>query len=239
MADDERDFRLSEEFFTTMRRASLTRALPTSLLAGAAGLLIASGQAEMSRGVILVASSILTAVICGSSWRSYRQQVDRFRRLRISLSAAGVGRSQPGLAEIFIPAGQIRRVVAVPGKSLTIYGPTPQLVVAIPETIEGFDRIREAVEGWCPAEVSARSSLASRMQSIAVLAMLIAFVIVFKSDNAAFVTAIGLPLIAFLGWSALVVRASPHVDARMKSGILIVILPILGIALRILSMWQR
>lgn len=233
MNDEKKEFRLGEEFFLHFRRATLVRTLPLILLAGAGGLVVARGDSDMPPGIAV-------AVICFlllTAWRHYRQQAERFRGFRVLLSASGLQRNQPGLTEVFIPASQISRVAALPGKSLTVYGPTPQQVIVIPATTEGYQQIREVVDAWCPPEVSAQARLSSQLPAIAGVATIVALVTVFRSENAVIVMPVGLALIVFLGWAISSVRRSPHLDAGLKRSLWLVLVPIAAIAARIWSVW--
>ena len=237
MNDQQQEFRLGEAFFQNFRRVTLTRTLPLMLLAGAAGFFMTRTGSDLPAGFGMATGGAILLMIAYSMRRSYRQQTERLRGFRVLLSAEGLRRNQPGLAEVFLHADQICRVVEYPGRSLTVHGPTPAQLIAIPATIEGFQQIRQILETWCPVEIGTSWSLAGQAPALSGVATLAALVTVYRSENAAIVTALGVALIGVLAWAFLSLRSNPNLDAKTKRSVWFVLLPMFAVAARVWSLW--
>ena len=235
---DEREFRLSEPFFPYFRRIALGRFLPFLVIAIVAAVLITSSRAEMDPAMMLVFGGFMAVVIGFGGWRGLKQQEANLRQFRIRLDEGSIRRTQPGLPEIAIPKEQIRRIVRVPGKNLTVFGAGRQEIIGIPEFLEGFAVVENVLEGWHSFEVR-KPGLSVWLSLLTLIGTLAAFVTLYVSNSKVIVTACGGALLALMIYSAIALRGSLHVDKRAQRFVWFLPVIILAIAVRIWIVWTQ
>lgn len=238
MRDHEQEFKLGEAAFVQMRRAAMFRVLPIMTLAAGAGGFVGRQRTEVSTGLMVMVSALLLAILGVSMWRGFRLQVRRLQSYRIAISPVGISCTQDGVQDVIIPAAAITRVTELSGKRLTVYGQTSRQVIAIPASVDGFDDVRQALASWHHIEPVEESALSRAGSTIAGVATIAAFVLVFASDSPALVTSVGIAFIAALSWGVVATVRSPHVDSRFKRRMWVLILPAASVVARIWSMWQ-
>lgn len=232
------EFKLGEPFFPYFRRVALGRFLPFLVIAIVAAVLITASREEMDPSMMLVFGGIMAMVIGIGGWRGLKQQEANLRELRIRLDEGSIRRTQPGLPELTIPKEQIRRIVRVPGKGLTVFGTGRQQILGIPEFLEGFAVVENVLEGWHAFEVR-KPGLSTWLGLLALIGTLAAFVALYVSTSKTVVTACGGGLLALMIYSAIALRGSPHVDKRTQRFVWFLPVIILVIAVRIWMVWAQ
>lgn len=137
--NDERVFSLGPKFFVDLRRKLWSFMLPLVLVILAVALLVHPPGLRVEGNVRLMAACILTPALLFGAWRGYKQQVASFEGYRLLIGGDRLRRVQSGLPDLEIARGDVVRIVEVPGKGLTVFGPGRLSFISVPASLEGFE----------------------------------------------------------------------------------------------------
>jgi hypothetical protein len=235
---DEREFRLGESFFPYFRQMALTRILPVLVIAILVAVFVSSRRSEMDPVLMLVMGVFMALIVGFGGWKGLQRQEESFRGFRIHLDEGSIRRSQPGLPEIAIARESITRIVRVPGKGMTVFGPGRQEIIGIPEALEGFAVVENTLEGWRPFEAG-KTGMASWLLLLTGLGTLAAFAVLVLSTDKILVTACGGALLVLMLYSAITVPGSPHLDRRTKRAFWFTPVLIVVIVVQIWRVWAQ
>jgi hypothetical protein len=237
MNESERVFDLGPSFFENLRRVTWLRAVPVIFVALGAALFFGPPGITMDPGLRAAVACVLFPAGLFGAWRGYRRQVASFQGFRLVVEPGAVRRIQPGLPDMEIARGEVRRIVEAPGKGLTVLGPGHQQFITVPHGLNGFDEARALLAAWSTPEIRT-SALAQWYPALAGLLTVTALALVVGSSDRTVVTGCGVALIAALLYSMLAVRNSPHVDPRARKMMWLMPVIVVLVALRIWAVWQ-
>ena len=237
MNDDERSFSLGEKFFAHLRRGMLSFALPLVVLALAVVLLLHPPGVQVETRFILIFACVMIPLVLFAAWRGYKKLVASFEGFRLFVSHDRLRRVQPGYPDIEIARGEVTRIVEVPGKGLTVFGPGRQQYIGIHAALDGFEEVRALLVTWRTPE-QRRSILPMVALILGALLTLVGCVVIIGSDDKLLVTVFGLAQIGLFLYCIVVMRKSPHLDARTRKSVWFFPFIILVVALRIWVVWH-
>jgi len=237
MNDDERVFSMGEKFFADLRRVLLSRTLPLIVLILLIAVLVHPPGVQVDSAVILFSACIMVPLGFFGVRRGYKQLVATYRGFRLFVSHDRLRRVQPGLPDLEIARDEVTRIVDVPGKGLTVFGTGYQKFIGIPAGLDGFEEARALLVTWMTPE-ERRGGLVSWYPILLGLLTVVGLAVVIGSENRLLVTTLGLGLIGLLLYCIVVLRKSPHIDARTRRGVWFFPLIILALVLRIWTVWH-
>jgi hypothetical protein len=231
-------YRLSPAYYAALRERLLLTAVPIILAAGVvgylAGLLQGGGAASVNTAIIFASLTIVFFIF--TIPRSYRQQREMAESYQIILDGNTITRKQEGAQEISIPRSGIARITETPDKGLGIIGINTRLRFGIPATLEGYAELRKVLAGWHTIQpVKPRGMY---WQAVAVpflaLALVGLFAVTIISNDKTLVSATGGLAVAISLASALVIYKNPQVDAKTKSRLWLISIPLLALAAKVI-----
>lgn len=239
MSDTCREFRLGEDFFRRLRRRYLVWSVPVMAMLIAVTVLpdILDGTTQMPASM-LVAPAVLFAIAVVGTARGYRRLAERYRDLRIVLYPLALKHSLPGQEDVYITADEVSRIVSSPGNGCGVEGMAGQPAIWIPATIAGYDELMQTLARWRPPEIKTAFWRRARWQQLLSMVLLAAMVFVFVVNDRMLVTAVGVPLAAYLAWAVFALRRSPYVNAKQKRGAGTLLIAIALLTLKMVMLWR-
>jgi hypothetical protein len=232
------EHKLLDSAIQRFRKALLLRILPIILIAVAIGIYVGLGP-EGDPGLAVVSTVVIGAAVGFGAWRGFNRQLDSLRTLEIVVTDEWIARRQQGFTPLQIDFSDIRRILHVRGKGLTVFGQGMQSFITMPEEIEDFESIRSRLEAVHPLEVRARPSLLARLAPLLLILILFAFGVVALSDDKLLVLGLGIPLVVILGSSILMTRRSPQIDERSRKLMWIGLFPLIALIVKMVAVAMK
>ena len=232
------EHKLLDSAIQRFRKSLLLRVIPLTLMAIVVGLYFGLGP-QGDPGLAVVATVVIGAAVGFGAWRGFNRQLASLRTLEIVVTDEWIARRQQGFTPLQIDFSDIRRIVHVRGKGLTVFGQGMQSFITMPEEIEGFESIRSRLEAAHPLEVRARPSWVARLAPLLLILLLAAFGAVALSDDKLVVLGLGIPLVAILGASILMTLRSPHIDERSRKAMWIGLFPLIALIVKMVAVAMR
>jgi hypothetical protein len=210
-----REFKLSDGFFTLLRRGLLIRSVPLIALALGTGLYLGGRQGATPALLVVIVPTML-GLMAFAMWRAVGRHEASLRTFRILLGDDVIRRTQAGYPDIEIARKDVLKIRDIPGHGLILQGPERYQSIAIPEMLEGIEECRAALAGWRASETAEPTFWSRNASTLTGVAMIGGLLVVNLSWDARVVVPVGLALSIVLVWSAWVMRRSPNVDARTR-----------------------
>jgi len=142
-------------------------------------------------------------------------------------------RRQCDLPDLRIDFSEVQTVQSVPGRYLRISGTPRSQIITVPEAIEGYEEILQAVGGLCAVEVQ-RLEFWQKNRLLMGIG-LVGFPVMLWAESARIVIPLSLFLIALIAWMLIWAKRSPNLRTRTKWLMLVIYVPIMiACALKIL-----
>jgi len=157
--------------------------------------------------------------------------------LSISLTDDTISMAVPGLLASAVRRDEVTRIEERPGQGLAVHG-RDKRVVGVPSMIGGYDEIRAALAQWRPIEPAVPSRGAWK-RTLIVFGVIAGWSATYLLDDPRLVIPIGsLVVIGLLGSLVLIWR-SKMLEVRYKLLMLMVLMPVLAIAVRVIEVARR
>lgn len=220
------------------RKALLLRVLPLMLIAMVFALYVGIGS-EGDPGLAVVSTVLIGGAVGFGAWRGFRRQLDSLRTLEIVVTDEWIARRQKGFNPLQIDFSDIRRILYVRGRGLTVFGPGVQAFITMPEEVEDFESIRSRLEAVHPLEVRDKVSPWARLAPMILLLFVAGFAVVALSEDKRVVLGLGIPLVVTLGAGMVMALRSPQLDERTRKGLWIGFLPLIAMAVKIVAVAMK
>jgi hypothetical protein len=229
-------YRLAPAYYAALKRRLIFTAVPIICAAGAVGYLagLLQGGATLAHVGIFMGLTFIFFVF--TIPRSYRQQRDLAQSYQVTLNGDTLTRTQDGAQEINVTRSGVARITETPGKGLGIIAINSKLRFGIPATLEGYDELRKTLATWHSIQAVKPKGMYWQAVAVPLLALVLIclFAVAIVSNDKVLVTATGGIAIAMSVASALVILKSPQVDAKTKSKLWLVSIPLLALAAKII-----
>lgn len=232
------EHKLLDSAIQRYRKALLLRVLPLMLIGIVFALYVGIGP-EGDPAVAVVSTVLVGCAVGFGAWRGFRRQLDSLQTLEIVVTDEWIARRQKGFTPLQIDFSDIRRILYVRGKGLTVFGQGMQSFITMPEEIEDFDSIRGRLEAVHPLEVRDKISLGVRLAPLIILLFVAGFAVVALSEDKLLVLGLGIPLVVTLGAGMVMALRSPQLDQRTRKGLWIGFLPLIAMAVKIVAVAMK
>jgi hypothetical protein len=228
-------YRLSPAYYTALKRRLLLTAIPIISAAGAVGFI-----AGLLQGGTTLVNAALFAALTGVFFiftipRSYIQQRNLAETYKLTVDGDTITRTQNGAQDISITRSGIARITETPDKGLGIIAINSKLRFGIPVTLEGYAELRKTLASWHQIQAVKPRGMHWQAAIVPLVAMALIglFAVAIISSDKTLVTATGgLALIVSVA-SALILVNNPQVDAKTKSKLWLISIPLLALAAKV------
>jgi hypothetical protein len=223
-------YQLSPAYYAKLKQRLFLTAVPIVVAAGVVGFLAGSFQGASFgyASVFIVMTGIFFVFTIP---RNYRQQSEIGHSYKITIEEGAITRTQSAAQEITVTRAGVARITEQPGKGLGVYAINGKQRFGIPATLEGYDELRATLASWHRIDTVVPTGF--HWQALAVpataLAIIGLFVIVILSNDKLVVTLAGMTALVVSVASAVVLWRNPQVDAKTKSRLWLISIPLLGL----------
>ena len=232
------EHKLLDSAIQRYRKAMQLRVLPMILIAMALALYVSLGP-EGDPGLVVVSAVLIGGAVGFGAWRGFRRQLDSLRTLEIVVTDEWIARRQKGFTPLQIDFSDIRRILYVRGRGLTVFGPGMQTFITMPEEIEGFESIRGRLEAAHPLEVRDKVSPWARLAPLILILFVAGLAMVALSEDKLVVLGLGIPLVVTLGTGMVMALRSPQLDERTRKGLWIGFVPLIALIMKIVAVAMK
>jgi hypothetical protein len=229
-------YRLSPAYYAALKRRLLLTAIPIISAAGAVGFL-----AGLLQGGTTLINAALFAALTGVFFvftipRSYRQQRDLAESYKLTVDGDTITRTQTGAREISVTRSGIARITETPDKGLGIIAINSKLRFGIPATLEGYAELRKTLDSWHQIQTVKPSGMhwQAALVPLLALALIGLFAVAIISNDKVLVSATGSLALVVSVASVFVLVNNPQVDAKTKSKLWLVSIPLLALVAKII-----
>jgi len=230
------EYKLTEEFFRGYNFRVLRITVPLMLVAVTGGWYVAGGLADPF--VVVTFAVILGIILPLSMRRTLKHQQASFRSFRIKLDDESIVREQDGLLRLGIKFREIVSIHEIPGNGLVIKGTNQQQTLALPATLDRFEKLRAHLSAITPI-VHQRPKSRLPMLITSSLGTVLFMVAFYRSESFPVVMVSGSILIVVLTACGIQIYRSVHIDRRVKRSVWSLILVVLSVAGKMWFMLQR
>ena len=195
-------------------------------------------QPEADRNTALVSLLFVLPIMCLAGgfglWRGYSRRRAVLQGFQVILERDEITRVMPGLADLTLFRDEITDLTETPLAGLTIRTADPRRWMAVPAALVDYEELRGVLAGWKTIRVLPRSRRIGLAVRIALLTAIAgALLATFFSMNPYVVVPCGIFLLVFCLWGLWSIQRSAMIDARTKLVSWVVLLPVLGVVLRL------
>ena len=180
------------------------------------------------------ALAYLLGVVLVGTWLSTRSTRRLWQTYRLEVHPDGLRRTQYRQPEISIARGEIRDIEEMPGRGLTVRTAEEDKFIYIPVQLQDYEPLREELSAWGPlTRLSVAAGWRRQWLGIAIAAVMVAWMIsTLASTTPAFVIPSAFAQSVFLLWGFIAALRSRYLDRRTRLWMWVVLLPVLGLALK-------
>jgi hypothetical protein len=153
------------------------------------------------------------------------------------LKPDSVAREQAGMPGLEIKNSEIARVLERPDTGLVVETNDKKCQLVVPASLERYAEVRAQLEAWHTIEnvTNERAAINVGVLLLAVLLPLAGLIIIGTSTNSFVVIAVGVVLVATFLLGLVTIQRSLNIDKRTKLSLWLILLPILGITVRVID----
>jgi uncharacterized membrane protein len=237
-----REYKLSQEFFTQMKKRILIFAVPFMILAAVVGLWISGSwiaregdKSYLTSPVFFTVVVLIIIVLIFSIRRSLRQQQQLWSSYRLITDENSIKRTQGGIPDITITNNEITKITEVSELGLTVYTSIASRRLGIPKTLENYSEFRleltkRHVIDSAPRVYTKWLPVLSASMGLLTLA---ALAITFLATNRYVIATTGILLTVVLLLSLVSIQRNINTTKQVKRSSWFVLLPLLGIVARV------
>ena len=136
---------------------------------------------------------------------------------QLLVGSDSIVRKQVRIPDIEIHRDQVTKLQEKPGTGLFIRTKDKQLSIYVPDTIEGYDELRDLLSQWSdPARTSSASNFDTILPILAIVSFGAGFAIMMLSNNLALVITAGIFVIVYTLLVSIYYRQRKDIDPRVK-----------------------
>lgn len=232
-------YKLSSEGFESVERKARNQTIIIFLILIAVMLFIVAP--ELSREPLSLASVPISFILIAAAAyagirKSSKGLQNRWSSYELSLIDDVVIRRQAQTPDIEIRRNQVVSLQETSSGDIIIKTDDRRKFIVVPASLNGREEVREHLAKWQKIELLTERPILKILPIVTALGTIGAFATTVASQNIRVVLPVGFLLIAVLLWSLIEIQRSPHVEARIKRSAWLVLLPLLGVAVKIISL---
>lgn len=226
-------FKIRKDGFKEIRKASLIKAIPMSLLATFGGLAIShfnTNGEQSDVNIFPIVIPIILGAMAFGLYRAINNQKKIYDSYRLTLDINGITREQHNTPTITISKTDLNEIVKNSNGSFTIKGNSDVNVIGVPSQIDDYEKLEKLLSEI--GQISSKTSEPLFQKYTGLLSILIIGLMaaVFISKDKIIVGVFGSILLVSLGYSFFEVRRSKNIDSKTKRGVWWLILVAASIA---------
>lgn len=207
------------EDFKLFRKQVLSRSIPITVSAIAAGLVISYySQGEKTEGweAVLIYMGIIAAVVTYGIFKSVQRQQEMFNSYELTVASDHFLRKQAGLADNKIFFADVDTIKEGKNGYLGINGPGIGNQIFISPYVENYDELKSILQSLKPIAMQNNKSLLQKYPYVPLAAVLALMGALYISQNKIVVAVSSVLLTTLLLWSFYKIRTSTLIDSRIK-----------------------
>ncbi|MGC4039978.1 MAG: hypothetical protein QM710_04075 [Flavobacterium sp.] len=226
------EFKISEDRYKEITKATLIKAVPIMVLAMSAGITISYVNTKDQQNEINIFPYMIPFMILLMAFTMYRavkRQMELLKSYRLIIENNTITREQYNTPTITIPIEKLNGIVKNPNGSFTIKGSSSFDVIVVPQQIVGYDELEKSLAEMKTISAIDTLSVLEKFRGLIVTATLGMMVAVYISHNKIVIGLCGTILLIALSYSFLQLQKNKNVDAKTKVGLLFILIVIASV----------
>jgi hypothetical protein len=218
--DDPREYRLLPDRLPLANRLAIRRylapqfAILTAVVIISFFLAVHNAETGGVVGFSVILALFLTYIFFWGPRRILRRQAKCWETYVLTIGADYLIRQQAGTPEIRLPFSDVKRIEHLPGRYLRVVGRERYQVIGIPESIENFEEVLQAVSRIAPPRNLTRDR--SLKNAVLLAGGFLAYMVMLWTDSPRVVLPLALAVSAVLIWLFVYIQKSPNVTRGSK-----------------------
>lgn len=219
-------FKIRKDGFKEIKKATLIKTIPLSILAGIGGLIISYFNTNMHKtdvNVFLFIIPILIGLSIFGHFRVIRKQKEILDSYIITIDNNGITREQHNTPTITISNVDVIKIIKNSNGSFTIKGNSNIDVIGIPSQIDDYDKLEKLLSEIKQISTKSREAFLQKISGIFSILTIGLMVAIYISKNKIIVGISGTILLVVLGYSFFELQRSKNIDRKTKNALWVLI----------------
>lgn len=228
------NYRFSDEAIRQLVRKRIIRvAITYAFMFVIVVLVLVSRGLEPPLAVLAFLALIFAAMIVAGIFKIRKQAAS----ISLTLTDDAISMSLPGLIASEVRRDDVMRIEERREQGIAVHG-RDKRVVGVPVMIEGYDDIRTVLATWRPIE-PAQPARMELKRTLAVFGVLAGWAATYVFADPRIVIPVGSLLVIALLASLVIIWRNKMLDIRYKRAMLLVLVPVVAVAFRVIEVAAR
>jgi hypothetical protein len=231
-----KQFKIKENGFKEIRKQTLLRTIPITLIAMSVGLVILEYNSvrniTSAVNVYPIVIPILIGTIAFGLYRGLKRQKDIYDTYVLKIDENGITREQINTPVINLSFKDIKRITKSKNGVIVIRGNSIYNSIIVPAQVEDIIGLESILNENCPVPIGFSKPLIQRLLIPIVLVVLGLWIVTYVSSNKLLVACSGTILTITLIWSVISIQVNKNIDNKTRRSsywIILVVLSIIGV----------
>ncbi|WP_026038371.1 hypothetical protein [Clostridium arbusti] len=232
-------YKVSPEGLNKSISKILLRIIPLCILVLAAVLYMSSGDNLTSTSTLLIVFILIIVVLTISIQKSLKKQKESLLSYELIVSDNSIVKKQLSLPTIEIAYSDITGMEEITYKGLIIRTNDKSKAIGIPYYLIDYEEVKNTLSQYGDIKKNTSTSLIKISQYVLPIFVILALIIVIKSNNRYLILPFGTAYILFSLWFIIEIFRNKQITSKLKQKYLFLIFPLLAVILKMIFIFSN